>query len=171
MKYLVNFLSSASNGKIQCIKPQNQRLLQLLTGLIWFLSITWTSYNIVQTGLDNSIYQSDKELISSIQQAIESDPQKYQNNGPTYSQGQGGTSYFNIETTLFNYFSKLSFYEPHEFNPNDVLGNYERAKSQLGANPYSEFTLRFFIFIILGNLLWWILLRCSFWLKFGSTSI
>jgi hypothetical protein len=167
MKYLLIFLSSASDGNIRSIKPQFQRLLQLLTGLIWSVSIIWTVYNVFQTTQEYIVYRNDTELLSEIQHAIESNPGKYQNNELTFP-GEG-VSYFNKEATLFDYFSKLSYYEPVNFNPSDVTGNFERAKMHLGSNPFLSFTLNFLVFIVLGNFLWWTLLRGSFWLQYGST--
>ena len=166
MKFLVSFLSSASNGNNRNINPVFQRVLQMVTGLIWVVSITWTVYSLFQTTQEYITYRSDKKIVSYIQLSIEKNPEKYQQRPLTY--GQGNTSYSNAEETLSDYFRKLSYFNPYGFEPNDVISNYEKAKANLGTNPFIEFILSFLVFIALGNFLWWTLLRGSFWLRYGS---
>jgi hypothetical protein len=153
-----------TNGRFNLIKPPLQRLITFLTRLIFSILVTVMLYQLFLTGKASFIYYQDSRILKEIKMGLDSGLNVYSINESTHTDG---VTYFSSERSLYDKFSKLSYYDGVNFNPFDVKGNYERY-SGYRSHPFWDFFNSIFIYCFGTIFLWWLLLRASTWIIFGS---
>jgi len=168
MKLIEPFLQSSSIGNIDKISPMNIRLIKLMTYILFILISLYFLYNLSLIAKDTSNYYSDLTIIKRIEENINAKNLRKYESDPVYSiRNSDPLALRAVPDDLANDYSKLSFYNPINFNPWCVSVNLQSAKTAWERNPI----LNIFIPLILSIVkmfVYWLIIRISFWIKFGQ---
>jgi hypothetical protein len=151
-------LQIITKSKIDLLFPIVKRLIGSLSILIWLCSISFISYNLIVKISQTATYYEDLKIINEIEEEFNNNP--YQLDANRISRYHDADSYYMK-------FTKLSFYNGDGFVPELVKINLDIAKKQLGVNPMLTFFYHDLLLIILLNIVYLMLLRFIFWIKFG----
>ncbi|MBP9847881.1 MAG: hypothetical protein KBC58_00425 [Flavobacterium sp.] len=159
MNKTINMLQFFTKNKIHLLSPQIRRIISSLSILIWVISIILISYNIIVTTSKTLTYYEDLKIINEIEAEFNKIP---------YQLDENRVSRYHDANAYYMKFTKLSFYNGDGFVPELVKINLDIAKKQLGVNPILTFFYNDFVLIILLNIVYLLLLRFIFWIKFGN---
>ncbi|WP_297515354.1 hypothetical protein [Flavobacterium sp.] len=151
-------LKKITRNKIDLISPIIKRLIKSLSILIWLISVLLISYNLIVKIAQTATYYNDLKIINEIEEEFYKSP---------YPVNENRISRFHNADSYYMKFTKLSFYNGDGFVPELVKINLDIAKKQLGVNPILTFLCRDLLLIILLNIVYLLLLRFIFWIKFG----
>lgn len=150
-------LEKVTKNKIVLISPIVKRLIKSLSILIWLISIGIISYNLIVKISQTATYHKDLKIINEIEEEFDKNPHQVDENR---------ISRYHDADSYYMKFTKLSFYNGDGFVPELVKINLDIAKKHLGVNPILTFFYRDLLLIILLNIVYLLLLRFIFWIKF-----
>jgi hypothetical protein len=150
-------LKKVTKNKIDLISPIVKRLIKSLSILIWIISISIISYNLIIKISQTATYYNDLKIINEIEAEFNKNP---------YQLDENRVSRYHDANSYYMKFTKLSFFNGDGFEPELVIINLDMAKKQLGVNPILTFFYHDLILIILSNIFYLLLLRFIFWIKF-----
>lgn len=151
-------LQIITKSKIDLLSPITKRLIGSLSILIWLCSISFISYNFIIKISQTATYYKDLQIINEIEEEFDNNP---------YQVDENRISRYHDADSYYMKFTKLSFYNGDGFVPELVKINLDIAKKQLGVNPMLTFFYHDLLLIILLNIVYLMLLRFIFWIKFG----
>jgi hypothetical protein len=152
-------LQIITKSKIDLLSPIAKRLIRSLSILIWLCSISFISYNLIIKISQTATYYKDLQIINEIEEEFDNNP---------YQVDENRISRYHDADSYYMKFTKLSFYNGDGFIPELVKINLDIAKKQLGVNPILLFLYHDFLLTTLINILYLLLLKYIFWLKFGN---
>lgn len=152
-------LQIITKSKIDLLSPIAKRLIGSLSILIWLCSISFISYNLIIKISQTATYYKDLQIINEIEEEFDNNP---------YQVDENRISRYHDADSYYMKFTKLSFYNGDGFVPELVKFNLDIAKKKLGVNPILLFLYHDFLLTTIINILYLLLLKYMFWLKFGN---